>query len=349
MSSTVITKKEDPSKVTRIATVKRDANTPRNIDFKKVISEWSLKTNIVKRIKETAGYKMFNQIITPEMALDMLTLNDLGRNRHIKLPTLEEYVAAMKNKEWKEKTGEAIKFDVNGMLVDGQHRLWAIWISKATLEFSVVVGLDKDAFSYLDMGANRTGADVTSINGFQNNDNALSYAIKSIILFENKSLFKGSVTKRDVPNYKINQWEQADKKRMERLIEDLHLIKTVWMKWNKNFFTAPQWLAVYYILRTLPNREKDARKFLEDFASGENLKPKDPIKVLRQKFENEFVQYTRYKSKKRVSMPVITMKVKSVVAAWDYWLEGATVNEILIDLKNPQIKKPGFHKKRIGN
>lgn len=350
VTANVKTKKADPAKATRIATVvRREDNSIKNLDFNKIIDGWTVKTNILKRIKEITGYRMFTVIVTPDMALDMLTLNDRGRNRHMRLGDLEEYVTAMKNKEWEEKTGEAIKFDVTGMLADGQHRLWAIWISKVSLEMSVVVGLGKNAFSFLDMGASRNGADVTSANGFQKYDNALAYAIKCIILFENKSLFKGGISKREVPNYKLNQWQQADKKRMERLIEDLTLIKNIWMKWNKNFFTVPQWLAIYYILRTLPNREKDARKFLEDFASGENLKPKDPIKVLRQKFENEYVQYTKYKTKKRVSMPVITMKVKSVFLAWDYWLDGATVNEILPDLKSPQIKKPGFIKKRIGN
>jgi len=346
MAKVELKERKDPSKVARIP-IKREKESNLDTDYPKIIENWTVKTNIVKRIKEFNSYKIFTEVITPEKALDLLTLNDPGKNRHLKKHKIVEYTSCMVNKEWKERTGDTIKFNKKGMLIDGQHRLWSIWLSKQTIEVNIAVWLDEDSFAYIDMGANRSAADITSINGFQSYDNILAYAIKCIILFETKSRIKSGISSKEVPNYKVNQW-QADTKRMERLLKDLEMIKTIWMEYNKSFFTIPQWLAVYYILRTIPNREKDARVFLESFASGISLKATSPIKVARTYFENNMEQFTRYKKRKRTSGNILTLKVKILFAAWNLWLEEASVSSITIDTDSPEIQKPGWNKKRIG-
>lgn len=61
--------------------------------------------------------------ITPELARQLLSNNKI--NRKIKPTIVERYAEQMEAGEWKF-TGDTIKVDGEGMLLDGQHRLLAI-------------------------------------------------------------------------------------------------------------------------------------------------------------------------------------------------------------------------------
>ena len=63
---------------------------------------------------------MRKMTITPEIAREMLKKNT--NNRPLSKRTLSRYVQLMKNGEWGITT-DAIGFDVNGRLINGQHRL----------------------------------------------------------------------------------------------------------------------------------------------------------------------------------------------------------------------------------
>ena len=61
--------------------------------------------------------------------------------------------------------GEPIIIASDGTLLDGQHRLWAIVVSEATVPAVVVQGIDRSTFDTIDQGRKRTTGDVLSING----------------------------------------------------------------------------------------------------------------------------------------------------------------------------------------
>lgn len=79
--------------------------------------------------------KSKTEIITPEMAMDWLE-NHNPRNRPISEPTVQVYAGDMKNGRWS-LTHQGIAFNVNGDLIDGQHRLWAIVFSGKNVEMMV--------------------------------------------------------------------------------------------------------------------------------------------------------------------------------------------------------------------
>ena len=107
--------------------------------------------------------------VTPEMAQRWLNSNT--HNRPIRNNVVERYTAAMKRGEWK-LTSEAIQFchpyvDSEGKsqketLIDGQHRLWAIVNSGATVEMTVVWGCEPDEFAVIGQGPVRTFGDILS-------------------------------------------------------------------------------------------------------------------------------------------------------------------------------------------
>ena len=64
---------------------------------------------------------------------------------------------------WNERSGETIKFDDTGTLIDGQHRLRAIIRHGKALWFLVAYNCSRESFKVIDTGAVRSGADVLSI------------------------------------------------------------------------------------------------------------------------------------------------------------------------------------------
>lgn len=97
------------------------------------------------------------ETITPKMAESWLEKNKDNRpirDHHVQLLAKE-----MREGRW-HLNGEAIVFDWNGALVDGQHRLWASFGHGQTFESVVVRGVDPEAFATIDSGMKRSAGDV---------------------------------------------------------------------------------------------------------------------------------------------------------------------------------------------
>jgi len=71
---------------------------------------------------------------------------------------VKQYAAAMTAGVWK-LNGETIKFNCNGQLIDGQHRLNAIVLAGKTVQTYVLYGLPADAFDTIDGGKPRSNGD----------------------------------------------------------------------------------------------------------------------------------------------------------------------------------------------
>lgn len=109
------------------------------------------------------------EVITPEMAKRWLAQN-AKNNRTSKAGQVALYAAYMKKGTWNDDNC-AITFDVNGELIDGQHRLMAIVESGTAQEFIIGRNWPTEAMITLDMGQRRTftdrmvvaGTDITSM------------------------------------------------------------------------------------------------------------------------------------------------------------------------------------------
>jgi hypothetical protein len=103
--------------------------------------------------------------VTPAMATRWLETNDI--NRHVRQSRVEQYARDMTAGHWSP-TVEPIKFPTTGTLLDGQHRLWAIVESGATVDLFVASGLDETTQHYMDSGIARTAADDLGMRGETN-------------------------------------------------------------------------------------------------------------------------------------------------------------------------------------
>lgn len=100
---------------------------------------------------------------SPALA-DYILTNFSRDNRPRKLAKIKRYAQDLIEGRWG-LTGDTIKFGSNGVLRDGQNRLAACIRAGKPLRSHVVFGVDPDLFTRMDIGKNRTPADVFSIAG----------------------------------------------------------------------------------------------------------------------------------------------------------------------------------------
>lgn len=94
--------------------------------------------------------------VTPVMAKEWLNRNT--HNRPMRAQKVAEFARDIQAGNWA-MNGETIKFDTNGVLLDGQHRLSAIVKADTPVDLLVVTGLDAATQHTMDAGAKRTTAD----------------------------------------------------------------------------------------------------------------------------------------------------------------------------------------------
>jgi hypothetical protein len=101
-------------------------------------------------------------LVTPDVAQKWLEGNT--HNRTLRQSTVERYARDMTEGRWR-KTHQGIAFDSDGVLIDGQHRLWAIFTAGVEIEMLVTYGLDMSAQEVIDGGEVRQARDTLVLRG----------------------------------------------------------------------------------------------------------------------------------------------------------------------------------------
>lgn len=217
--------------------------------------------------------------ITGEMVRPWL--EGKARNRNIRKNRVVEFARDMLNDNWHE-TGEAIKFDVNGKLVDGQHRCEALALASKTKpdlvlkNVLVVRGIPAEAQMVMDTNTRRTAADQLRIAGFDNYAQ-LSAAAKWCLIWDRKVLYADRMLK-SVTHAEILEYVKAN--------PELREICTLIMNRLNKYIDMPSGYigAGYYICwRISPD---DADEFFARLADGIMLGKGNPILALRERLRD---------------------------------------------------------------
>lgn len=121
------------------------------------------------------------QTVTPKKAMEWLKRN--VNNRPLSTSWSQRLADEMKAGRFR-LNGEAIKFNCNGDLIDGQHRLNACVIAGVPFDSYVVVGLEHDAFDTIDQGKKRTVSDILARRG-EANYKSLAAVARNVWALEN--------------------------------------------------------------------------------------------------------------------------------------------------------------------
>ena len=104
--------------------------------------------------------------ITPEIAKTMLlrTQAEGFHNRKLRRDRIIAYANEMSGGKWRSDC-EPIQLTRDGIVIDGQHRLAAVIKAGLPVKMLVLYGVQKDAFSKIDIGILRKTTDMLHIDG----------------------------------------------------------------------------------------------------------------------------------------------------------------------------------------
>lgn len=99
--------------------------------------------------------------VTPSLAAEWLKCNT--RNRNLSESYVDSLARDMESGRWLF-THQGVAFDIDGVLLDGQHRLNAIVRSGVTVRMVVTNGIARDSIAGIDQGTGRLAQDVLKLS-----------------------------------------------------------------------------------------------------------------------------------------------------------------------------------------
>jgi hypothetical protein len=116
----------------------------------------------IARPEPEAKVRAVTMTITPDIARSWLDTNTHNRTLHDE--RVRTYARDIRDGNWY-LSGDAIKFDRDGTMLDGQHRLWAVVEADRAIESLVVFGVAPEAQKVMDTGRKRSATDMLTLEG----------------------------------------------------------------------------------------------------------------------------------------------------------------------------------------
>ncbi len=209
------------------------------------------------------------QTITPARAAELLEAN--STNRPVSKAVVRSFAEAMRRGEWMV-THQGIAFDVNGVLVDGQHRLAAIIEADRPVELTVFTEVAEGTFDVLDTGKRRTAADVLAIEG-EKSSTMLAAMVRTVWLYEHRPELTWSGGAAAVSNHQIVQTLHRHPKLRDYVGVGEQIAGATGM--IKSAAGAGSYLVAQ------PNRRADLEPWYEGVIDGAGLARSDPRLLFR--------------------------------------------------------------------
>jgi hypothetical protein len=246
--------------------------------------------------------------IDPPMARRILARNT--RNR----PKYEGYVnrlvGEMRSGRW-QFNGEAIKWSVDDVLLDGQHRLTAlsrIEDDSFSVPFLVVRGLPTSTQDTMDQGRTRTAADQMTIDGLTTTDSkVVAGAIRIYLEWQTEMLFRDRVNNR-IGNTEVVAWAHQHPTELA-VMQEISRYKL------RNVKCRPSvTMAVLTHFRLIDREAAD--EFADGFFTGASLEAGNPILTLRERLDRIKSQGLKVSDRDLIAFFIL---------AWNAWRQGRTL------------------------
>lgn len=249
--------------------------------------------------------------VTPTLAAEYLQKN-FADNRNLRNSTIDRYASDMKNGRWTE-TGETIKFDQYGNLIDGQHRLHAVIKSGQTITFFVASGLEDAAAVNIDIGAKRSFADALKITGHDGFLILKGTLAKRILLYEAGR--NALTSKTDAKTYsgrttagqkkQVTTAEIVDYVQKNDLTHFCEFGRNMYDKQISNILSPSDWVFLTWMLTKINAVHSEV--FLQKLATMDGIAGNSPIRTLF----------------KRLQEPKSgTQRIEEIKAAFDAYILG---------------------------
>lgn len=216
------------------------------------------------------------EVITPRIAAEMLRRNT--RNRNVRPQYVRQLADSLLRGEWAT-NGDAIRFDTEGVLLDGQHRLHAVVLSGVEMSTIVIRDLPPDVMKTIDINRSRTAGDYLRLEGVQS-PNSIAACAKLIIQWDRdrlnacRQVNSSGITTTQIANL-------IEKIGVEVLLEAVRTASRV----REQLPMPPASIALTWFLTSQIDRA-DAEEFFARLADGQGLLENNPIYLLRRAVYN---------------------------------------------------------------
>lgn len=258
--------------------------------------------------------------ITPGLASTYLALN-VEHNRNLRERYVLELAKDMLSGRWK-LSGDPIRFDTNGRLIDGQHRLKALEMAGTVepgivIRFAVMRGITPSAMHVIDTGRGRRPGDALRIAGHVNT--ALLASAARILL----QLKDGPLTIKRSHGSDHSHSEILEMvERHPLLIESTHGLRAI------RGIRPSNLVAIHYIGSHLLNMPTAADAYMQVFSTGVQNYAGDPAHMLRERLLRDRTDKARTLS---------SFSLLAMVHVWNHFSKGNAVkvlkfpHEVTID------------------
>lgn len=253
--------------------------------------------------------------ITPAKAKRYLANSNHG-NRKLRPSRVEQYARDMVTDRWRF-TGDAIRFNGDDTLIDGQHRLAAVVEAGVTVQMLVIRGLEDEAKTHIDTGAKRSFSDVLHYEGFSKNRAGLGAAIRWCLMYES-----GYVTQIRLYAQGSGTFQPTNSELLAWLYDNPGIIESVdrTIARKANFRAVLTILGVIDFYAHQAGRGEDALYFREALENGAGLEEGNAILAVRNFLTYSQIRNARLHDTK--SSHAVTVK------GWNTWLAGDSVKHL---------------------
>ena len=252
------------------------------------------------------------QTITPARAAELLEAN--STNRPVSKAVVRSFAEAMRRGEWMV-THQGIAFDVNGVLVDGQHRLAAIIEADLPVELTVFTEVGEGTFDVLDTGKRRTAADVLAIEG-EKSSTMLAAMVRTVWLYENRPELNWSGGAAAVSNHQIVQTLERHPKLRDYLTVGEQVAAATGM------IKSAAGAACYLVGQA--NRRADLSPWYEGVIDGAGLVRSDPRLLFRRVMFNMARRHAGQVLRRRDTREHVGL----YLTAFNAWATGQPISQL---------------------
>jgi len=244
--------------------------------------------------------------VSPEMAAYWLEARNL-HNRKTRPSRIDTYAGEMARGEW-QFNGDTIRFDINGTLLDGQHRLMALVRARVTLPFVLAVGLPPQSQDTMDQGASRTTGNVLQLRGVTDPNNIAATAQLCWGYVNNTLGRKQGMARRGSLSQVLAFVDEHGESLDTAIRQGRALRKMI----PARISTAS---AAYWIIaQAAPDR---ASVFWGPLMDGADLTENSPIRVLRNRLIREAMVPRKAETRALLA---------AYIKGWNAWLEDRTIS-----------------------
>lgn len=246
-------------------------------------------------------------------------------NRRLDDRNVERIVRDIKAGKWVF-DGNPIRFDKDGNIIDGQHRLWAIVKSGKQVQSMVVRGLDNEAKMTIDTGKARNISDIFHFHGYVNSSVLASVCRLAIGYRETDGNMWRWATQN---SHKRLSTQELLKEAKANALAIAAVQSTISMPMTRKIMGVGMTAFAYYLLTISCNDKYLVDNFFLGVEKGVNLPVDSPILLLR----NTLTIRDTYlhAAEKQGGNKSMAYKLAIIIKAWNAYRSNKSFTKLRFD------------------